>query len=109
VNPLWILLPFVLLVNVPFGWWREGLRKFSPLWIVAVHGPVPLIAGLRIALDQPWRLSTFPAFVAAYFLGQFIGVRLRRRFHPPVGRGNAVVDPAAGPDAPIPLRTTGRE
>ena len=32
----------VLTINLPFGFWRAGVRKFTPPWIVAVHGPVPL-------------------------------------------------------------------
>lgn len=29
------------LVNVPFGYWRAGVRKFSPAWFVAIHAAVP--------------------------------------------------------------------
>jgi hypothetical protein len=70
---------FTFLLNLPFGWWRAGLRKFSPAWFVAIHAPVPLIVGLRFALGLPFRWITLPLFVAAYFGGQFTGARLRLR------------------------------
>ena len=27
----------VFLLNIPFGYWRIGLRKLSPLWLVAIQ------------------------------------------------------------------------
>ena len=73
-----ILLLAIVLVNLPFGYWREGVRKFSPAWFVAVHAAVPLIVLMRLALDIDWRLVNLPFMVAAYFGGQTIGARLRR-------------------------------
>jgi hypothetical protein len=67
------------LVNLPFGWWRAVLRKFSPAWFVAIHAPVPIVIGVRWALGLPFRWAMLPLFVAAYFGGQFVGSRLRRR------------------------------
>lgn len=70
---------FTFAVNVPFGWWRAGVPKFSPAWFVAIHAPVPLIIALRFALGLQFRWSTLPVLVAAYFGGQFVGARLRQR------------------------------
>jgi hypothetical protein len=67
----------ILLLNLPFGFWRAGVRKFSPAWFVAVHAPVPLAIGLRLASGLGWRLGTLPLFVGAFFAGQFLGGRLR--------------------------------
>jgi hypothetical protein len=69
----------ILLVNLPFGYWRAGLRKLSLLWFVAVHAPVPVAVGLRYATGLGFRWATLPLFVAAYFLGQWLGARLGRR------------------------------
>jgi hypothetical protein len=69
----------ILLLNLPFGYWRAGLRKLSLLWFLAIHLPVPLAIGLRWALGLPFRLATLPLFVAAFFGGQFLGARLRGR------------------------------
>jgi hypothetical protein len=67
-----------VVLNLPFGFWRAGVRKFSLAWFLAVHAPVPLIVGMRFATGLGWRLSTFPILVGAFFGGQFIGGRLRR-------------------------------
>ena len=66
-----------LALNLPFGFWRAGLRKFSPAWFLAVHATVPVIVGMRLAAGLGWRLSTFPVLVGAFFGGQFIGGRIR--------------------------------
>ena len=73
-----VALALVVLVNLPFGWWREGLRKLSPAWFLAVHAPIPLIFLVRHWLGLPWQLATLPLFLAAYFAGQWCGGRLRR-------------------------------
>jgi hypothetical protein len=70
---------FTFVVNVPFGYWRAGVRKFSPAWFVAVHAAVPLVLGLRLVLGLPFRWAIFPLFVAAYFGGQTVGSRWRLR------------------------------
>jgi hypothetical protein len=72
----------IALVNLPFGYWRGGLRKFSLAWFVAVHAPVPLVAGLRIAVGVGLSATTFPLFVLAYLSGQYLGARLRARLNP---------------------------
>jgi len=66
-----------LVLNLPFGFWRAGVRKFSPAWFLAVHATVPLIVGMRLAAGLGWRLATFPVLIAAFFGGQFIGGRIR--------------------------------
>ncbi|HWJ04813.1 MAG TPA: hypothetical protein VNS57_03360 [Steroidobacteraceae bacterium] len=70
---------FTFVVNVPFGYWRAGVRKFSPAWFVAVHAAVPLVIALRVALGLPFRWLLFPLFVVAYFGGQTVGSRWRQR------------------------------
>ena len=67
----------ILLINLPFGFWRAGVRKFSPAWFVAVHAPVPLAIGLRSLIGLGWQLGALPLFVAAFFAGQFVGGKLR--------------------------------
>jgi hypothetical protein len=74
-----IALSVTFALNLPFGYWRAGVRKFSPQWFVAVHAVVPLVIALRYSLGLPFRWSMFPLFVAAYFGGQFAGSRLRGR------------------------------
>jgi phosphatidylserine synthase len=66
-------------VNVPFGYWRAGVRKFSPQWFLAVHAAVPVVIALRLALSLPFRWHLLPLFVIAYFGGQLAGSRLHQR------------------------------
>jgi hypothetical protein len=82
-----LLLLGIVLVNLPFGYWREGVRKFSPSWFVAVHAAVPLVVLMRMALGIDWRLASLPWMVAAYFGGQTLGARLRRRRRDPDEQG----------------------
>lgn len=74
-----IALTVTFLVNLPCGYWRAGVRKFSPAWFVAVHAPVPVVVLTRFALGLPFRWALLPLFVAAYFGGQYLGSRLRAR------------------------------
>lgn len=69
----------VLVVNLPFGYWRAGLRKLSPAWFVAVHAPVPLVFALRSLAGLGFRWSLLPIWIAAYFGGQSLGAWLARR------------------------------
>ena len=69
----------ILLVNVPFGYWRGGLRKLSAPWFVAIHAPVPLAMGIRLLLGLEFRWANLPYFAAAFFAGQIVGVRVRTR------------------------------
>lgn len=75
---LWLVAGLILAVNLPFGFWRAGTRRFSLAWFVAVHGPVPIAVALRWASGLGFELVTLPLFVAAYFTGQLAGGRLRR-------------------------------
>lgn len=68
----------ILVMNLPFGAWRAGVRKLSPSWFVAIHAPVVLAIGMRVLIGVPFRLATLPIYVAAFFLGQLAGARVRR-------------------------------
>lgn len=74
---LWVVALLVLVLNLPFGFWRAGVEKFGWRWFVAVHAPVPLVIGLRVWAGVGWGLSTVPVLVGGYFAGQFLGGRLR--------------------------------
>ncbi|HSE97289.1 MAG TPA: hypothetical protein VLD57_03395 [Blastocatellia bacterium] len=73
----------VFLLNLPFGYWRASVKKFSWQWICAIHVPVPLVIALRIYSGLGWQLYTFPVLVAAFFAGQFAGSLIKRKRHPP--------------------------
>ncbi|TKG90097.1 hypothetical protein EYV94_24130 [Puteibacter caeruleilacunae] len=64
-------------LNLPFGYWRGGVRKFSWQWFVAIHVPVPFVIGFRYLFELGFQFHTYPLMVGAFFLGQFIGSRYR--------------------------------
>ena len=68
----------VLVVNLPFGFWRAGVRKFTLPWFLAVHAPVPLVIGLRVLSGLGWQLSSVPVLASAFLAGQFFGGMARR-------------------------------
>jgi hypothetical protein len=70
----------VFLFNLPFGYWRSRVRKFSLQWILAVHTPVPFIICFRLLLGLGWKPITFPILIGAFFIGQFVGSKLPRIF-----------------------------
>ncbi len=76
---LWSVAALVLLLNLPFGYWRAGTAKLSRSWFLAVHLPVPLVIGLRLVSGLGFQWATFPVVVGAFFLGQFLGGWARRR------------------------------
>jgi hypothetical protein len=73
-----VVAALITFVNVPFGFRRAGLRKFSPWWSVAVHAPIPLAVGLRMSVGLGFQAKTLPIFIGADLVGQVAGARLRR-------------------------------
>ena len=74
---LWKVAAAVLALNLPFGYWRAGVPKFSRAWFLAVHVPVPAVVELRLFCGLGWHPLTFAVLITSYFLGQFLGGRLR--------------------------------
>ncbi|HKG12149.1 MAG TPA: hypothetical protein VKB12_02380 [Pyrinomonadaceae bacterium] len=74
---LWTVGLLVFVINLPFGYWRASVRKLSPQWFLAVHLPVPVVIALRIYSGLGFRPISFPVIIGAYFLGQFVGGRVR--------------------------------
>jgi hypothetical protein len=68
----------VLVLNIPFGFWRHGTTRFTLPWFLAVHLPVPMVIILRVLSTLGFRLTTFPVLIASFFLGQFLGGKLHQ-------------------------------
>lgn len=68
---------FVL--NVPFGFIRQGFKKFSVMWFVCIHAPIPFVILFRHLFGLGFQLYTYPIMVSAFFLGQFAGKKIRIR------------------------------
>jgi hypothetical protein len=66
----------IFLINFICGYWRVQTKKYSILWLMAVHVPIPFVILLRIFCGIGWELMTFPIFIGTYFAGQFLGGKL---------------------------------
>ncbi len=65
--------------NMPWGYWRASVKKFSWKWFLAVHLPIPVIVFLRFYFKLGFQLYTYPFLVGAFFLGQFVGARYYKK------------------------------
>jgi hypothetical protein len=66
----------IFLFNIPFGYWRGNVKKFSLQWALAIHIPVPFVILLRIYSGMGFQLYTYPILVGGFFLGQYLGKKL---------------------------------
>jgi hypothetical protein len=80
----WTVALLAFVIDLPFGYRRASVRRFSPQWLLAALLPVPLIIALGIYSGLGFKLISFPVIVGAYFLGQFVGGKVR---HIIQGRG----------------------
>ncbi len=75
---IWVTI-FIFLFNIPFGYWRINVKKFSLQWVLAVHIPVPFIITLRFMTPIGFAWYTYIFLVGAFFLGQRIGGSIHNR------------------------------
>ena len=66
----------VLVLNLPFGYWRAHIPRYSLQWFLAVHLPVIAAISLRVLGGLGWQLITFPILIGAFFAGQFLGGKI---------------------------------
>lgn len=72
-----LLTAFIFLLNIPFGYWRAGTRRFSVSWFLAIHVPVGIAIAFRLMAGIRFILGGLPLLVGAFALGQSLGGRLR--------------------------------
>ncbi len=75
-NGICFLLLLTLLINIPFGYLRSPHKKFSFLWFLYIHLPVPAVIGLRMIFNVELTLVLLPFELGVYLLGQFIGKKI---------------------------------
>ncbi len=73
---LWLSAGFVLVFNIPFGFWRASAKKFKIPWFLAIHVPIPVIITLRYTTGIGWNFVTFPVLIGTFLAGQFLGSQL---------------------------------
>lgn len=76
--PVLVMVALVVLINIPFGYWRAGVRKFSLQWALAIHLPVLIAIAIRVLHEIPFEPATLVGTTIALFLGQSLGQRSRR-------------------------------
>lgn len=84
----------VVLVTLPFGFYRAYTRKLSLRWFLAIHLPVPLVFLTRFEAHLSYAFIPFTCL--AFATGQLAGNRLGRwwiRRHAPAPPAEARVGP----------------
>jgi hypothetical protein len=70
---LFIISIIVLILNIPFGYWRANVKRFSLQWYLSIHIPVPIIIAFRIFFEIGFTWYTYLFLVTTFFLGQRLG------------------------------------
>lgn len=76
--PIWVMVSLVVMINLPFGYWRAAVRKFSLQWALAIHIPVLLAIAIRVLHEIPFEPVTVAFTTMALFAGQSAGQYARR-------------------------------
>ncbi|MFA8433986.1 MAG: hypothetical protein ACEPOZ_05670 [Marinifilaceae bacterium] len=76
INLLYAILATFFL-NLPFGYIRQGFKRYSFNWFFAIHVPIPVVIFFRYFFELGFQLYTYPFMLGAFFLGQFAGKKLR--------------------------------
>jgi len=71
-----LLTVIVFIINIPFGYWRANVRRYSLQFFLAIHVPVLLIILYRILSTTGFELTTLFYTVPAFFLGQYAGSKI---------------------------------
>lgn len=71
------LIAVAFALNIPLGYFRQAVEKFSFAWYFYVHISIPLIIYLRIKSGYSWKF--IPLTLLGTVVGQIIGGRIRRR------------------------------
>ncbi|MBT1073070.1 hypothetical protein [Pelotalea chapellei] len=70
-----VILAFV--VSLPCGYLRENFKKYSFMWFLLIHLPIPFIILLRIKAGLDWHV--IPLTLGGSVAGQVMGGILNRR------------------------------
>lgn len=64
-----------VIVNLPFGFLRSRVKKFSLKWMIYVHLPVPLIILARVFSQIEFHYV--PLFLLGGIIGQLCGGKIK--------------------------------
>jgi hypothetical protein len=71
------LVVLALIISIPCGYIRQNYAKYSFMWFLLIHLPIPFIVLLRVKAGLDWHFIPFT--LGGSFAGQIIGGRLSRR------------------------------
>ena len=71
------LIALTIGINIPLGYLRQAVEKFSFAWYFYIHISIPLIIYLRVKSGYSWKF--IPLTLGGAFLGQIVGGRIRRK------------------------------
>ena len=71
------LVILALVISVPCGYIRQNYAKYSFMWFMLIHLPIPFIVLLRVKAGLDWRFIPFT--LAGSIVGQILGGALSRR------------------------------
>jgi hypothetical protein len=76
--PKWVIVTGIafltVVINLPFGYFRQKTKKFSFKWFLCIHLPIPLIFLARVSSHLSYKF--IPVFVAAAVTGQILGGKI---------------------------------
>ena len=70
-----IFLAFV--ISVPCGYLRQSYKKYSFMWFMLIHLPIPFIVLARIETGLSWQIIPFT--LSGSVAGQIVGGMVSRR------------------------------
>jgi hypothetical protein len=70
-----IVLAFV--ISVPCGYLRQNYKKYSFMWFLLIHLPIPFIVLLRVKAGLGWQVIPFT--LGGSVAGQIVGGIISRR------------------------------
>jgi hypothetical protein len=71
------LVILALVISIPCGYIRQNYAKYSFMWFLLIHLPIPFIVLLRVKAGLDWRFIPFT--LAGSIAGQILGGALSRR------------------------------
>ena len=70
-----VFLTFV--ISVPCGYLRQSFKKYSFMWFLLIHLPIPIIVLLRLKAGLDWH--AIPLTLGGSVAGQIVGGIISRR------------------------------
>jgi hypothetical protein len=68
-----------ILINLPFGYLRGGVGKYSIWWFLFIHAPIPLVIMIRKFHGLDLTFSLAPFLLGSFFIGQYLGRKIYKK------------------------------